>query len=122
MTEENWKMIQHRVLERVQEEIIFALEHEPADAENETESEAWEQLHYVSGLIDEVIEDYRQREKVYKVGWYYLDEDSGMYLKCVKKTDNSVWFDECDRNGTGRIEIIGKGREEETRRTYRTKA
>ena len=122
MTDKNWKMIQHRALERVQEEIAFALGHEPADAENETENEVWEQLHYVSGLIDEVIADYRQREKVYKVGQYYLDEDSGKYLKCVKRTNNSVWFDECDRSGTGRLEIIGKGKEEKTRRTYRTNA
>ena len=122
MTEENLKMIQHRTLERVQEEIKFALGHEPAYAEDETENEVWEQLHYLSGLIEDVIKEYKHREKVYKVGQYYLDEDSGMYLKCVKRTDNSVWFDECDRSGTGRLEINGKGREETTRRTRRTNA
>ncbi len=115
-------MIQHRTLERVQKEIKFALEHEPADAEDETENEVWEQLHYISGLIEDVIKEYKSREKVYKVGQYYLDEDSGKYLKCVKRTDNSVWFGECDRGGTGRMEIIGKGREEATRGTRRTNA
>ena len=122
MTEENLKMIQHRILERVQEEIKFALGHEPADAEDETENEVWEQLHYISGLIEDVIKEYKSREKVYKVGQYYLDENSGKYLKCVKRTDNSVWFDECDRSGTGRMEIIGKGREETTRGIRRTNA
>lgn len=122
MTEENLKMIQHRTLERVQEEIKFALGHEPADAEDETENEVWEQLHYISGLIEDVIKEYKQREKIYEIGKYYLDESSGKYFKCTKRTKNSVWFDGQERFGYGRTEIIGKGKEEKTRGTYRTNA
>ena len=122
MTDENWKMIQHRALERVQEEIKFALKQEPADAENEDESEVWEQLHSISGLIEDVIKDYKQREKVYKVGQYYLNEDNGNYYKCTKRTKNSVWFDGHERLGYGRSEIIGKGKEEKTMGSYNTNA
>lgn len=122
MTEKNWKMIQHRALERVQEEIEFALSQEPADAEDKAENEVWEQLHIISGLIEDVIKEYKQREKVYKVGQYYLNENNGSYLKCTKRTNKSVWFNGYERFGYGRSEIIGNKKEERTRGTYNTNA
>lgn len=117
MKEENLQRLQYRVLERLQYEIKFALKHEPGDyGENnpkyEIEEDVWKELNLLNDELEELLEDYKKRERKFIAGEYYLDESNGRYLKCEKRTNNSVWF-----NGA-RLNIVHYSSGECTRGTW----